>query len=46
MPHLHDFDRGAHPLLDSLVHAFWAACGAIVFAFIFLAPSSPGRRSS
>ncbi|MGH2716553.1 MAG: hypothetical protein ACRDM7_22240 [Thermoleophilaceae bacterium] len=34
MPHI---DPGAHPLLESIGHAFWALCGTIVVAFIFFA---------
>jgi hypothetical protein len=26
-----------HPRLDTLAHAFWAACGTIVVLFIFFA---------
>jgi hypothetical protein len=26
-----------HPRLEALAHAFWAACGAIVVLFIFVA---------
>jgi hypothetical protein len=37
MPHLPHFEPDAHPVLGSLAHAFWAACGAIVVAFIFFA---------
>ena len=33
-PHL---EPGAHPVLESLRHVFWAACGAIVLLFIFVA---------
>jgi hypothetical protein len=33
-PHL---EPGAHPVLESLGHAFWAVCGAIVLLFIFFA---------
>jgi hypothetical protein len=34
LPHL---EPDAHPLLNTLVHAFWATCGAIVLLFIFFA---------
>jgi hypothetical protein len=37
MLHLPHFEPGAHPVLESLGHAFWAACGAIVLLFIFFA---------
>ena len=30
-------EPGSHPRLESLAHVFWAACGAIVVAFIFFA---------
>jgi hypothetical protein len=34
LPHLGSED---HPHLSAAVHAFWAACGAIVLLFIFFA---------
>ncbi|HEV2873583.1 MAG TPA: hypothetical protein VGW14_00425 [Thermoleophilaceae bacterium] len=37
MPHLPHLDHGAHPVLESVGHAFWALCGAIVVLFIFFA---------
>ena len=37
MPHLPHLDPGDRPVLASLAHAFWAACGTIVVLFIFFA---------
>jgi hypothetical protein len=37
MPHLPHFEHGAHPVLESAAHAFWAVCGVIVVLFIFFA---------
>jgi hypothetical protein len=37
MLHLPQFGHGEHPVLESVSHAFWAVCGAIVLLFIFFA---------
>jgi hypothetical protein len=37
MFHLPHLEPGTHPVLESLGHAFWAVCGAIVLLFIFFA---------
>jgi hypothetical protein len=34
---LPDLEPDAHPVLHTLAHAFWAACGTIVVLFIFFA---------
>ena len=33
----HLLDHEAHPVLESVAHAFWAVCGATVVLFIFFA---------
>jgi hypothetical protein len=37
MPHMPRIDPTAHPVLESVAHAFWALCGTIVVLFIFFA---------
>jgi hypothetical protein len=35
--HLPHVDAESHPALNTLAHAFWAVCGALVVLFIFFA---------